>query len=187
MTIDEDSRLLAAARTDASAFGVFFDRQHQPVFKFCVSRVRSVEVAADLTAETFAAALDGLERFDPTLGSARQWLFGIAHHQVHGFWRELRVSSEVRERLTIRILEVDGAALSAFARVEGADSLPVLRAALGRLPMPLRAAVEFRVQDELTYDEIAVKLGCSVGAARVRVHRGLRVLAAELEGFGFDG
>jgi Sigma-70 region 2 len=40
------------------------------------------ELDADLTAETFASALEGVDRFDPARGSAVNWLFGIARHQL---------------------------------------------------------------------------------------------------------
>ena len=36
------------------------------------------ELAADLTAETFAAALVSVRRFDPARGPAVAWLLGIA-------------------------------------------------------------------------------------------------------------
>jgi DNA-directed RNA polymerase specialized sigma24 family protein len=41
-------------------------------------RTRDAELAADLTAETFAAALAARARFDPGRGSASAWLFGLA-------------------------------------------------------------------------------------------------------------
>ena len=58
-----DQRLLAATRAgDAEACGVFFARHGPTVVAFVRRRVGSAELAADLTAETFAAALIAVHR-----------------------------------------------------------------------------------------------------------------------------
>jgi RNA polymerase sigma factor (sigma-70 family) len=57
----------------------------------------------------------------------------------------------------------------------------VLTAALARMTDRERDAVQLRLVQELAYPEIAAKLGCSEGAARTRVHRGLARLARLLE------
>jgi RNA polymerase sigma-70 factor (ECF subfamily) len=53
--------------------------------------------------------------------------------------------------------------------------------ALAQLPEGQRKAVRLRVVDELPYAQVAQRLGCSEGAARVRVTRGLAQLAEVLE------
>ena len=53
---------------------------------------------------------------------------------------------------------------------DGADEM------LDALPPSQREAVRLRVIQELAYEQIAVALGTSAAAARVRVHRGLAVL-----------
>ncbi len=55
-----------------------------------------------------------------------------------------------------------------------------IRAAMSRLPQTQIEAVQLRIADDLPYSEVARILGCSEGAARVRVSRGLTTLAAQL-------
>ncbi len=45
-------------------------------------RTADPELAADLAAETFAAALLSVRRFDPRRGGALAWTFGIAHKKL---------------------------------------------------------------------------------------------------------
>ncbi|MGD0387294.1 MAG: hypothetical protein ABSB73_14320 [Solirubrobacteraceae bacterium] len=52
-----DAELLIAAREDAEAFGEFYDRHIAKVLAFFRRRVPDAELAMDLAAETFAAAL----------------------------------------------------------------------------------------------------------------------------------
>lgn len=56
-----------------------------------------------------------------------------------------------------------------------------VEAHLGELSDSLAKAVRARVMDDLSYDEVAALLGCTVNAARVRVSRALAQL---LDRFG---
>jgi RNA polymerase sigma factor (sigma-70 family) len=56
-----------------------------------------------------------------------------------------------------------------------------VREALGSLTPKLADAVVLRVGLGLPYGEVARRLGCSQGAARVRVARGLDQLSGQLE------
>jgi hypothetical protein len=65
---DED--LLLAARHEPEAFALFYRRHVRALAAYFWRRSRDAETTADLTAETFAAALDGCARFDPSRGRA---------------------------------------------------------------------------------------------------------------------
>jgi len=67
-----DEQLLAAG--GSLEFGLFYRRYAQHVLAYFARRVRDAEAAADLTAETFAAAAVARERFRPERGSAVAWL-----------------------------------------------------------------------------------------------------------------
>lgn len=64
-----DVELLAAASCDPEAFGVFYASNVGPLLAYFWSRTRDRDVASDLTAETFAAALAGVTRYDPAKGT----------------------------------------------------------------------------------------------------------------------
>lgn len=69
-----DEELLDASRREPAAFGVFYERHEERMLRYFVSRVGDAEIAADLTAETFAAALAGAHRFRARKGPAVAWL-----------------------------------------------------------------------------------------------------------------
>jgi RNA polymerase sigma-70 factor (ECF subfamily) len=172
-----DAELLRGTRHDAELFGQFFDRYYTEVSEFFWFRTADVDVAADLTAETFAAALEGLERFDVTRGTAAGWLFGIADKQLRQWLRRGRVARRSRDRLRLDPIPVDE---GGYERVEALRDIKrlvePLAAALAALPDPVRRAIELRVLDQLEYVAVAQQLGCTQGAARVRVSRGLKQL-----------
>src|ERR1700756_3034618 len=78
-----DGELLVATATDPEAFGIFYRRHVRGVLSFFRRRVDSAEVAFDLTAETFAAALEATPRYEPRPEPARGWLYGIAWNKLH--------------------------------------------------------------------------------------------------------
>ena len=71
-----DAELLSAG--DTASFEHFYRRHFEAVLGFFARRTRDPELAADLTAETFAAALTARRRYRPQKGSAGAWLYGIA-------------------------------------------------------------------------------------------------------------
>lgn len=173
----DDADLLAG---DAEAFGVFYARHEDAVLAFFLRRVRRADLAADLTAETFAAALGSRRTHDPDRGEPRGWLFGIARNVLATSLRRGRVEDDARRRLGLERLVLDDAAL---ARVEELAGAPAL-AALEDLPPDQRDAVAGRVVQERTYEELAAALQCSESVVRQRVSRGLRALRSRLQGEG---
>ena len=161
---------------DARGFAAFYRRHEDAVLGFHLKRTRSAELAADLTAETFARALEGRRRFDPRRGDAGAWLFGIARNVLSRSLEKGRVENEVRRRLAMQPLELDDDAL---ARIDELSDEAAQRA-LDALPDEQARAVRGRVIDEYGYDELARRLQCSESVVRQRVSRGLRALRAEL-------
>jgi len=176
-----DVELLAATRAGAEAFAVFYQRHFDGIVGYFWNRTRDRDHAAELTAETFAAALEGLDRFDPYLGNPSQWLYGIARNQLRTFWRRNKVSDRARARLGIRTPQTPTTGWSDFEAADARLDAGRLCEALQRVPVGNREAVKLRVFDELDYDEIGIRLGIKAGAARVRVHRGLRRLEHEFD------
>jgi hypothetical protein len=65
-----DEELLDASRREPAAFGVFYGRHAVRMLRYFLGHVGDAEVAADLTAEIFAAALAGAHRFRVRKGPA---------------------------------------------------------------------------------------------------------------------
>ena len=172
-----DARLLAEARTDARAFRALYDRYAERIYGFHLSRSRDADAAHDLTAETFAQAWLARTRFrDEAGGSAAPWLFGIARHVLFASVRRGRLERAACERLGLRErLDREPAAVDPDeAWLAGLDE------ALDELPKSQREALRLRFGGDLAYDELALALETTPGAARVRVHRGLSALRALL-------
>ena len=131
------------------------------------------EAAADLTAETFAAALLTRERYRAELGAPSAWLYGIAAHKLTDWRRRGYAEDRARRRLRIERPPLSGEDVAELGRL--ADEVTVIEF-LEELPGDQRQAVRARLLDDLAYGEIAVAAGVSEAAIRQRVSRGLASL-----------
>jgi RNA polymerase sigma factor (sigma-70 family) len=169
-----DSELLLAARTDAKAFGVFYERHFATVLAFFRRRSPGVEEAFDLAAETFASALGSVPRYQPGPEPAQAWLFAIARHKLSEAMRTKQIQDEARRALAMQPIQLDDEAIEIL---EGMASGPALEL-LEVLPDGQREAIEARHLDDRGYPEIADELRCSESVVRKRVSRGLAALRA---------
>ena len=176
-----DAELLLQSRQDPEAFGEFYRRYVRHMIALFWHRTRDRDVVSDLVAETFATALENIERFNAAKGSPRQWLYGIANNQLKKYWRRQSVSEEIRRRLK---LETPTTPTSGWNQIEAfedeLDNERLLKA-LDRVPARSRQAVKMRVVEQLEYTEIAERLRCSPKSARDLVFRGLKRLRTEFK------
>lgn len=178
---DDQELLRAAADGDDRAFAEFYRRWLPLVTGYFVRRTSSRELAFDLTAETFAAVVVELERFDSDRGSPAGWLFGIAEHKLLDSRRRNRVESSARTRLGHEPLVLEDRDLERVEELASLGDASRLDGLLARLPAAQRDAVRARVLDERSYAEIAGEMNCSEAVVRQRVHRGLGRLRERLK------
>lgn len=179
-TEDPDAALVGAvAGRDEDAFTLLYRRYLPVVLRWCLRETGNREVAADLSSEVFAAALISARRYRSDQGSVLAWLLGIARNKLLESHRRKRVEDSARRRLRLEPVSLSDADLD---RVEELASLDEQALTLvERLPDPLRQALDARVLQQRSYEEIAAELRCSQSVVRQRVSRALKSLRAQME------
>jgi RNA polymerase sigma factor (sigma-70 family) len=174
---------LTRARREPSAFGGVYAAQSRQLLAFFARRTFDVEVARDLTAETFAQAFEHRRRFrGSTDAEASGWLYGIARHQLSRYARKGVVERKALQRLSIRVPAVTEEDYERIAELAGfAELRSRVAAVFGELSDAQRDALRLRVIDERPYAEVALRLGISEQTARARVSRALRSLADAID------
>jgi len=171
-----DTELLLGSRTSSEPFGVFYERHFPSVLAFFRRRVAGPEEAFDLTAETFAAALAAVPRFEPGPEPPQAWLFAIARHKFSEALRRNRIQDDARRALAMQPVVLDDEAidiLETTARTAAVDLLETLTP-------EQRDAIKARHLEDRGYAEIAAELRCSESVIRKRVSRGLAALQTQL-------
>jgi RNA polymerase sigma-70 factor (ECF subfamily) len=141
---------------------------------YATRRTTSAEDAADVVAETFLVAWKNLPKVPPG-DQATPWLYGVAR----GVLANQRRSERRRIRLAQRIgFEL----LGSPTLVDDASDLPELAAAFGALSAADREILSLAAWEGLSPAELAIALGCSGGAAKVRLSRARTRLQRSIAG-----
>jgi RNA polymerase sigma factor (sigma-70 family) len=168
--VRSDEVLLAAG--DGASFELFYLRHAERMLGYFARRTHDAELAADLTAETFAAALAGRRRYRAEAGAASAWLFGIASKKLADAQRRGYAERRARRRLRLQRIELTD---DDIARIESLSGLEAT-AMVDVLVTEQRDAVTARVIDGREYADIARDLDVSETVVRKRVSRGLSAL-----------
>jgi RNA polymerase sigma factor (sigma-70 family) len=176
---DSDEVLLAGH--DAASFECFYVHHVDGLLAFFARRTRDADLAADLTAETFAAALAGRRRYRPEAGAAAGWLYGIATKKLADAQRRGYAERRARRRLGMERLELSDEDIARIERLGDADHATLL---VEDLAVDQRQAIVAHVVDERSYSEIAVELHTSEAVVRKRVSRGLATVRHLMGGRG---
>jgi len=86
--LELEKRWLQLVAIDTEQFRAFYDKYHDPLFRFIAHHVGSAETAQDLTQDVFIHALERLDHFSWQGYSFGAWLFHIARRRVlPRYWR----------------------------------------------------------------------------------------------------
>jgi RNA polymerase sigma-70 factor (ECF subfamily) len=152
-----DGELLRRATAgDRDAFSVLYVRYETIVAGYLVRRTRDPELAADLTAETFAAAILGAGGFRDEGHSAVGWLLGIARNLLARAWQRGQIERRARQRLGVEPVAASDVSLERVeALIDDADPSNPLLVALDSVPDAQREAIRAHVLDEQPYANCA--------------------------------
>src|SRR5271170_1370946 len=167
---------LRSIGTDPVAFTGFYRAHVDEVTRFVTRRVADPQLAADLTAEVFLAAIEAAARYRGSAGGPRTWLYGIARHVIAAEFRrsarERRAEGLIAGRRLLDADDVD----RLVAKIDAFRHVRALHEELRALPDGERAVLELVAVDGLPVAEAAAALGIRPVTARVRLYRARRAL-----------
>ena len=163
------------AEGDMAAFASLVSRYQDGVFLFFCRMTGRRADAEDLAQETFVRVYEALHSLnDPT--RFRSWFWAIASNLC----RDHHKYSQRRVHLSVeRDIDLDRQFMAA-GPARDAELARRIRMALENLDDERRMVVVLREYHELSYEEIAKTVGCSVGAVRWRLHAARQQLRASL-------
>ncbi len=162
------------ARRDAQAFAPLYERYFADIFRFVHRRAGARELAADLTQQTFLKAMLGLPRYRSVGLPFRAWLYRIALNELRMHWRKRR---EVVMELSF--VEVQGLR-EGMGLEDSEEDMQRLAHALSRLQPDKARLIELRYMDGMSFAEVGQVLGIGEDAAKMRTHRVLNALRADV-------
>ncbi len=172
--VESDEDLLARSVIDPLAFEPLVGRHAAAVHAYLARR--APVVADDLLAEVWLAAFASRARFNPSLGTARGWLFGVARNTML-----VHLRKPVASALNAADEPDEDGWDAVDDRLDAAAVAPVLRLALAALPHVDRELLLLVVWEQLSPTEAAQSLEIPAGTARSRLHRAKTRLRESIE------
>ena len=174
-TLDQIQRQLLVLRCqvgDKTAFNKLFERYHGPITYYVRRLLDDVDSAEDVVQEVWIAVLAGIGRLKNPQAFA-VWIYRIARNKAMGSMRGRRFPMPLEMEPADEAPSVED---SFFP--EEAERIHVC---LGRLQTHHREALVLRFMEQMSYDQIASVLCCSIGTVKSRLHHAKRNLRREME------
>jgi RNA polymerase sigma-70 factor (ECF subfamily) len=177
---EEERELVERAKADPEAFEELYGRYYSRIFAFAYRRLRSRELAEDVTSDVFMKALDALPRFTWQGVSVSAWLYRIANNRITDHFRRKGQSGkgvlaidDVKTLVDERPLPEDRI-LAALRRAE-------VEEAIARLSEQDQLVITLIFYEELSSSEVGSVMGISTNLVYVRLHRALKRMRRALE------
>ena len=176
----------------AESFGALYDRRQGGVYRFALRMTGSESTAEDVTHDVFFALMKAGSQYDPSRGSVKSYLYGMARHRI--------LRSLERERMLVSIdgnhEEGDGpmpdeliATTDPFNEMARDETVELVRQAILSLPAHFREVIVLCHLQEMNYAEAAEVITCPIGTVRSRLARARAMLVEKLralEGLGIE-
>jgi len=154
---------------DTSAFDEIMIRYERQIYRVCYRFVEHREDAMDLAQDVFVKAFEHLPTFRRE-SSLKTWLYRIAiNHCLNHVKKHSQEFVQVTEFTS-------STKLSAQAELEHQERRQRFRRLVKRLPPKQKAILELRVNEQLSYEEIAKISGRSVSTIKASVFFALEKL-----------
>ena len=138
-----------------------FDEHHQAVYSFACRLTGRPDVAEDITQECFLAFVRAPERYDPSRGNVKVYLFSIARNLALKQYRDYRAEQPVEDAEDLLTFDPRGSL----------DVSAAVAAAVASLPQLQQEALILFEYEGVTLEEIAQIVCADVGTVKSRLHR----------------
>jgi RNA polymerase sigma-70 factor (ECF subfamily) len=179
--------MLRVKRGDRAAFAELVEKYNQPVLNFIYRSLRDETEAEDLAQNVFLQVYKSRSRYQRT-AKFSTWLFTIARNLcLNELRRRSRHHAESIEETQTENEDQpqrqyeDKSQMAPPEKLLHGELAQKIEEALAELPENQRSAILLCRQDELSYDEIAEVLDCSLSATKSLIHRGRETLKEKLK------
>ena len=148
----------------ATRFEAILSKYEAPISRYVYGMVGDLELARDLTQDTFLSAYTALGKTDIT--NLQAWLYRVATNHVFAYMRRKRLIAWI----PLSRLSPSNSHLSQSEQGDSVVANMSVEAALSKLDPKDRACLLLSVAG-FSNDDISQLLGCSNGAARTRLSR----------------
>lgn len=186
---ESDQSLALRARTERDAFGVLYQRHVAAIYRYVYYRVGNAEDAEDLTAKSFARALNKINSYNDRGLPFTAWLYRIAHNVVANHHRDnsRKPSLPLDDIDTLGTHEAFQTHDDADHKIDDDRARAALLRAIRQLPNERQHLIVLKFVEQKQNSEIGTIMNRSEGAIKSLYHRTLSQLREIIDSDATDG
>lgn len=183
MDLNQEKELIQKAKNDPIAFEKLYDQNYSKIFNYILKRVKNLEVAQDITSETFLKAFKGLWLFRFKNIPFSAWLYRIASNEISNYFKKGSYKTVSLDAL----LEEKGVEPRADNNIE--EDLKIaekiqeqnkafyeIQTLIQKLPNKYQLLIHLRFFEKKTLKEISQIMNNRIGTVKSGLSRGLEKL-----------
>jgi RNA polymerase sigma-70 factor (ECF subfamily) len=178
MNLKDEKELIKEAKKNPEAFGELYEQHYSKIFGYILKRVANLEIAQDITSETFFKALKKLWQFRWRNISFSAWLYRIASNEIANYFRKNKYKPVSLEKIPepIAVTNPSAEILEAEQELKKHQGFLMIQEKISKLPIKYQEVITLRFFEKKQIQEIAEILGKKQGTIKSLLHRGLEKL-----------
>lgn len=193
--VDADAdRMMRVQQGDLQAFEGLVDQYKRPIFNLVYRMLRDRDEAEDITQKVFIQVYRASDRYRPT-AKFSTWIFTIARNltlneirrRSRKPWTDSLDETMDGEGPAQRLDPPDHRARPANQELAHQEFLECLEQAIDQLPENQRIAVLLCREGDISYEEMAKVMGCSLSAVKSLIFRGRETIKKRAQNYLLTG
>lgn len=178
MELDKEKELIGRLKNDPEAFSELYEQNYSKIFGYILKRVANLEIAQDITSETFFKSLNNIKKFRWQNVSFSCWLYRIASNEIANYFRKNKYKPVSFEKICepVSFSNPSEEIIEAEEKLKEQKEFLKIHQKLLKLPAPYQEVIVLRFFEKNKINEIAEILGKKEGTIKSLLHRGLEKL-----------
>ena len=187
MNLNDEKELIKRAQKEPEIFAKLYDKYYSRIFGYILKRVANLEIAQDITSETFFKALKNLWKFRWKNISISSWFYRIANNEIANYFRKNKKYSISLDKLKengfepVALHNPEAEFLEAQEELKKHQDFLKIQEKISQLPIRYQEVITLRFFEKKKIKEIAEILGKREGTIKSLLHRGLEKLKELVE------
>jgi RNA polymerase sigma-70 factor (ECF subfamily) len=183
---EEDLILIRSVVSGITAdYSQLWEKYHRQIFGMVLKIVRNIDDADDIVQDTFLKAFNALHTYNHAFPFPA-WLNKIASNTCIDYFRKKRIRPISIEQLNTNGIDmydiIPDATIPIDIALIHAETKEQLLQSINQLPARYKECIQLRHFEELSYEEIALKMNLPLGTIKITLFRARKMLQQILSG-----
>jgi len=175
-----EQKIQEAISGSQSAYKYLLDKYWDDVYRFQKSRINNQNDAEDISIQTFAKAFDNLKQYNPKY-NFKNWLLMMSKQVYIDYQRKKKHNLVSIDKENNEVLQLPDKELTAEDRMILEQNFLELKKAINRLKPHYKEVIELRYFHDLSYKEIAQRIGEPLNNVKIKLMRARKLLSEMLK------